>query len=74
LIDLENHYQHFKTWFDDLDFDLTLLYRGSEQNYSYSKFVKMVGNKGPTLHIVKSEHEHLFGGCAFEKYPNRQNG
>jgi hypothetical protein len=36
--------------------------------------VRLVGNKGPTLHIIKSEHDHLFGGCAFEKYPNRKNG
>jgi hypothetical protein len=33
--------------------------------------VKLVGNQGPTLHIIKSEHDHLFGGCAFEKYPNK---
>ena len=25
------------------------------------------------LHIIKSEHDHLFGGCAFEKYPNKDN-
>jgi hypothetical protein len=36
--------------------------------------VKLVGNQGPTLHIIKSEHDHLFGGCAFEKYPNPKNG
>ncbi len=33
-----------------------------------------MGNQGPTLHIVKSEHDYLFGGCAFEKYPNSSNG
>ena len=33
-----------------------------------------MGNQGPTLHIVKSEHDYLFGGCAFEKYPNRSHG
>ncbi len=32
-----------------------------------------MGNQGPTLHIIKSEHDYLFGGCAFEKYPNRLN-
>jgi hypothetical protein len=32
-----------------------------------------VGGQGPTLHIIKSEHDHLFGGCAFEKYPNKHN-
>jgi hypothetical protein len=51
-----------------------MLYRGSEQEFSHANFVRLVGNQGPTLHIIKSEHDHLFGGCAFEKYPNRQNG
>jgi hypothetical protein len=46
-----------------------LLYRGSEQDFSHANFVRLVGNRGPTLHIIKSEHDHLFGGCAFEKYP-----
>jgi hypothetical protein len=31
--------------------------------------VSLVGGQGPTLHIIKSEHDHIFGGCAFEKYP-----
>ena len=64
----------FRTWFDGLDFELTLLYRGSEQDFTSANFVKLVGGQGPTLHIIKSEHDHVFGGCAFEKYPNRQNG
>jgi hypothetical protein len=51
-----------------------MLYRGSEQEFSQANFVRLVGNQGPTLHIIKSEHDHLFGGCAFEKYPNRKNG
>jgi hypothetical protein len=51
-----------------------LLYRGSEQDFTSANFVKLVGGQGPTLHIIKSEHDHLFGGCAFEKYPNPQNG
>ena len=35
--------------------------------------MRLVGNQGPTLHIIKSEHDHLFGGCAFEKYPTKGN-
>lgn len=57
-----------------MDFELTLLYRGSEQNFTHDNFRVKVGNQRPTLHIVKSEHDYIFGGCAFEKYPNRQNG
>ena len=33
--------------------------------------MNLVGGQGPTLHIIKSEHDHVFGGCAFEKYPNK---
>jgi hypothetical protein len=50
-----------------------LLYRGSEQNFTHANFKQLVGNQGPTLHIIKSEHDNLFGGCAFEKYPNGIN-
>ena len=50
-----------------------MLYRGSEQDFTHTNFVKLVGGQGPTLHIIKSEHDHLFGGCAFEKYPTKQN-
>jgi hypothetical protein len=57
-----------------VDFELTLLYRGSEQEFTHDNFKRLVGNQGPTLHIIKSQHDYLFGGCAFEKYPNRQNG
>ena len=35
--------------------------------------MKLVGGQGPTLHIIKSEHDHLFGGCAFEKYPTKHD-
>ena len=56
-----------------MDFELTLLYRGSEQNFTHDNFKRLVGNQGPTLHIIKSQHDNLFGGCAFEKYPDRKN-
>ncbi len=60
---------HLKNWFDGLDFSLKLLYRGSDNGFSYEDFNRLVGNQGPTLHVVKSEHDYIFGGCAFEKYP-----
>ena len=47
-----------------------MLFRGSEQNFSNANFTKLVVNQGPTLHIIKSEHDYVFGGCAFEKYPS----
>ena len=33
--------------------------------------MRLVGNQGPTLHIVKSEHDYLFGGVAFQKNPSQ---
>jgi hypothetical protein len=48
-----------------------VLYRGSEQEFSQANFVKLVGAQGPTLHIIKSDNDNLFGGCAFENYPTK---
>jgi hypothetical protein len=69
LINIERDWELFKSWFDGVDFTLKLLYRGSEQEFSNANFQRLVGNQQPTLHIIKSEHDHIFGGCAFEKYP-----
>ena len=69
LINIERDWDQFKIWFDGVDFSLKLLYRGSEQEFSNANFQRLVGNQQPTLHIIKSEHDHIFGGCAFEKYP-----
>ena len=48
---------------------MNLLYRGSEVNFTHADFSRLVGNQGRTLHIIKSEHDYLFGGCAYQKYP-----
>ncbi len=69
LINIERDWDLFKSWFDDVDFTLKLLYRGSEHEFSNANFQRLVGNQQPTLHIIKSEHDHIFGGCAFEQYP-----
>jgi hypothetical protein len=69
LINIERDWNLFKSWFDGVDFSLKLLFRGSDQEFSNANFQRLVGNQQPTLHIIKSEHDHIFGGCAFEKYP-----
>jgi hypothetical protein len=71
LFDAEKYWESFKTWFGNLDFELSLLYRGSEQKFTSENFLKLVGKQGPTLHLIQSEHDYLFGGCAFEKYPSK---
>jgi hypothetical protein len=71
LLNIEKDFNHLRTWFDGLDFCLTLLFRGSEQDFSNANFTRLVKDQAPTLHVGKSEHDHIFGGCAFEKYPTR---
>ena len=46
----------------DKKFDLALLYRASEHNFSAEKFHEMCDNKGSTLCLFKSEHNNVFGG------------
>ncbi len=48
-----------------------MLFRGSKDKFDSYLFEHLVGEKGPTLHIVKSEHNYLFGGCNFTSYPRR---
>lgn len=43
-------------------FDLALLYRASENNFSAEKFHENCDKKGSTLCLFKSEHGKIFGG------------
>ena len=49
--------------------ELTLLYRGTDHAFSTAKFHEIVDGKGKTVHVIKSEHDHVFGGVAFETWP-----
>lgn len=42
--------------------DIKLLYRGSRDNFKARTFHEKCDNKGETLVIVKSDHDHIFGG------------
>jgi hypothetical protein len=68
LLNIERDYNLFKNKFDGRDFSLSLVYRGSEQGFTYKEFWKLVGGKQPTLHVVKNEHDYIIGGCAFEQW------
>jgi hypothetical protein len=50
-----------------------MLYRGTDHAFSTAKFHEIVGDKSHTLHVIKSEHNHVFGGVAFEKWPVNEN-
>ena len=74
LLNIERDYNLFKNKFGGRDFSLSLVYRGSEQDLTYEEFWKLVGGKQPTLHVVKNEHDHIIGGCAFEQWPTGNVG
>ena len=46
-----------------------MIYRGTDHAFSTAKFHEIVGGKGETVHVIKSEHDHVFGGVAFETWP-----
>ena len=47
---------------DELTSKFCLLYRGSENNFDANKFHELCDGKGPTLILVRSEKQKLFGG------------
>jgi len=42
LLEVSKHFKLFKKWFDGLDFDLSLIYRGTEHQFSTVKFHEIV--------------------------------
>lgn len=40
---------------------MTKLYVGSDHEFSAAKFHEMCDDKGSTITICKSEHDHIFG-------------
>ena len=41
--------------------EMAKLYVGSENNFSATKFHELCDDRGPTITICKSEHDHIFG-------------
>ena len=50
-----------------------LLYKGSENNFSSKKFHELCDNKGPTITIIKSEFDKIFGGFIFNSWNSDGN-
>ena len=46
----------------------TLLYRGSEHEFSSHKFHELCDNKGPTISIFHNKNNHVFGGYATQSF------
>lgn len=46
----------------------TLLYRGSDEGFSAQKFHEKCDNKGPTVTLVRTEKNNVFGGYASQSW------
>ena len=46
-----------------------LLYRGSTDGFTAQQFYAKLSKKGPSLHLIKSEHNRVFGGYTTVVYP-----
>ena len=71
--DHEKHFNYLLTLLnfnslEQLDKNLNLLYRGSENNFSSKTFHNLCDDKGPTLVLVRSSYDKLFGGYASESW------
>eukprot|EP01133_Synstelium_polycarpum_P018258 gene18258-21850_t len=51
-----------KTWCNAIDKPWTLLYRGSEDGFSATKFHELCNLRGPTVTILRSTNGCVFGG------------
>ena len=54
--------------------DTKLLFRGSEHGFDRRKFHEICDNEGPTVTIIHSENDHVFGGyvsISFDKDAGR---
>ena len=47
--------------FENKTYDMKLLYRATDDGFHHKDFHKKVDNRGPTLTLIKSEHDNVFG-------------
>lgn len=63
---LESEDEHLiKSWIGKRgNIRFELIYRGSRDGFTAKSFHTICDGKGPTLSLIKSEHEKVFGGFA----------
>ena len=59
-----------KEWLGN-DYKWRLIYRASEHDYTASSFHEYCDDKGPTLVIIKSDNECIFGGYTTQSWKGR---
>ncbi len=61
LLENSDYDDQLREWLGS-DYDMKLLYRTSEHEYTASSFHNYCDDKGPTLVIIKSSGGWIFGG------------
>ena len=71
MILLDSQYDdELREWLGN-DYDMKLIYRASEHNYTANSFHKCCDDKGPTLIVVKSSEGWIFGGYTTQSWSGK---
>jgi len=62
LLDLQKDIENLQKWFDNRNFILERLYRGTEDGFNSTGFRSKVHMKEHILIVAQSEHNKIFGG------------
>ena len=49
-------------WFDDKLFELKMIYRGTDHEFTMQSWDELCFNKGPTLTVIQSTKGQIVGG------------
>ncbi len=65
---MAQHEGLLKQWFEDKLLELKILWRASEHSFSKAQFEEMCVNKGPTLSVIQSDNNRVFGGYTSQNW------
>ena len=61
-----------REWIEKKNFKVQLLFRGTRDGFTSNLFHKKLNGSGATLHLIKSEHNRVFGGYRTVSYPDNE--
>jgi len=62
LIDMSKHKEMLMNWFDDKLYELKMIYRGTEHEFTKQSWDELCFNKGPSLTVIQSTKGQIVGG------------
>jgi len=67
------HQKKLNEWYGNPNQQWTLLYKGSANGFQAANFHSLCNSKGPTISVMKSTSNHLFGGYSPIAWTSRNN-